>query len=480
MNARRLSFFVLSLTAGLAAHRAPAQEAAPAGADSITVRVDRGVELLGVVFRLAGNREYGKCMVPRYAEAVDAWFGPRREHPAIQRAAQLRQQNGVAFDAVMGLAVHLDGTAALAPRVPLTPRPPSLDARWADEAVAFVGLLREFAADAEFEEFFAKHEALYATAVRKMRAHVDENIQHDWFDAFFGARPTAAFTVTVAMLNGGHGYGPRVAHADGREDLHCVIGVWDLDKDGAPAFRRNVVETVVHEFCHSYCNHLVDAHLAALEAAGARIYAPVAAAMRQQAYTTPRVMLQESLVRASVIRYVTATGGPAKGRAEIGNQLRASFFWAGELAEELAAYEADREKYPTLAAFMPRVVEFFVAYAAKHGVDPAGQRPRLVSISPADGAADVDPATSEIVVTFDRPMQDNSWSFVGGGPSFPEVTGQPRFDAARKVLRLPVRLLPDHAYGFGLNSAQHQGFKSADGAALEPVQVRFRTRSKSG
>ena len=158
-------------------------------------------------------------------------------------------------------------------------------------------------------------------------------------------------------------------------------------------------------------------------------------------------------------------------------QRRLSFVWTGELAELLAEYERDRKQYDTLDAFVPRLTTFFADYVPRLRED-VGSRPRVSSIAPQNGADDVDPETTAIVITFDRPMQDRMWSVVGGGETFPKVSGAPSYGQARKVLTIPVALRAGWTYRFGLNSAQHNGFRSADGKVLQPVDVTFTTRAR--
>lgn len=158
-------------------------------------------------------------------------------------------------------------------------------------------------------------------------------------------------------------------------------------------------------------------------------------------------------------------------------QRRHSFLWTGDLAELLMEYERDRSRYEALDAFVPRMVLFFNNYVPRLRED-LGDRPRVLRIIPANGAGDVDPEVTAIVITFDRPMQDRMWSVVGGGETFPKVTGTPSYDQTRKVLTIPVALRPEWAYRFGLNSAQHDAFRSAEGKVLQPVDVTFTTRAR--
>jgi hypothetical protein len=124
---------------------------------------------------------------------------------------------------------------------------------------------------------------------------------------------------------------------------------------------------------------------------------------------------------------------------------------------------------------MPRVVAFFDSYVAK-AAEAVANAPKLVSIEPSNGASDVDPSLKQLVIRFDRAMRDKSWAVVGTPGEQPEFTGTPAYDAERKVLTIPMRLEPGRTYRFGLNGPKHQGFVSADGFALQPIEVSFTTR----
>jgi len=465
----------LALTGPVATAARAQQAAAPK--DSIEVRVDPRIELLSIVFRLAGNPEYSQGRVKSYADAVDAHFGKFKDHAAVQHARRLRSSRGISFDAVAGFALHLDGIDKFGEAVPFEPLPARLDTRWTSkDARAFAKDLRDFAKDSKAKEFFAAQQDLYAGAVAAMRETLTKHCDLQWFDRWFGERPGARFQLCLGLLNGGANYGPSVLHKDGSEDLYCVLGCWQTDDQGKPMFGRPVVATVVHEFCHSYCNPVVDAHLDLLLPAGEKLFPLVETEMRAQAYGNARTMLCESLVRACVVRYLQATGGEAAAAAEVKEQIAQSFHWTGELAALLARFEGDRKTWPTLDAFAPQLAEFFAPWPDQLHAAFA-KRPRVAAMVPGNDAQDVDPATTAIVITFDRPMQDGM-AVVGGGEHFPKTTGKPSYDAARKVLTIPVTLKPDWDYEFWLNRGKYDSFRSADGEALAPVHVRWKTRAK--
>src|SRR5690348_6834219 len=81
--------------------------------------------------------------------------------------------------------------------------------------------------------------------------------------------------------------------------------------------------------------------------------------------------------------------------------------------------------------------------------------PRVVSTTPARDQKDVDPGVKEIRVKFDEPMDHGGQSIVGGGPSYPHITGKTRWIDAQ-TLTIPVRLEPDHEYRLSFNSQTYQ------------------------
>ncbi len=455
------------------------------------VRVDPRVELMSIIFCLAGNPEYGRGRVEAYTKAVEERFRPHAGHDVVQFAQRLRREHGVSYDAVMSMAIHIDDAFKPAPRVPFDADLCRLESRWRPaDARRFLTLAADFAAKTDFAGFVAEHQSLYDLTQKRVSDVLARDAHLNWFESFFGARPTARFILVPGLLNGPGNYGPSFVDADGGEELYCILGVWQVDKEGHPGFDRSIVHTVVHEFTHSYTNRLVDQFEDKLRPAGEAIFPHVEAQMSQQAYGNWKTMMYESLVRACGTRYAFKYGGEAEYKKTIAYEEGRSFIWTGSLAHLLGEYEADRTQWPTLEAFMPRIVAWFDDYAAsglarrfgeqkaaeeKARAEASANAPKMVSIVPENGAAGVDPKTAAIVITFDRAMSDKSWSIVGGGPNFPEVLGQPSYDAARRVLTVKVKLKPNWHYEFGLNSERFNAFRSADGVPLEPVWVKFDT-----
>lgn len=111
---------------------------------------------------------------------------------------------------------------------------------------------------------------------------------------------------------------------------------------------------------------------------------------------------------------------------------------------------------------------------------PAGVAPRVVRTLPTAFSNDVDPSLDEITVTFDRPMMDKSWSFTGGGETFPGRTGEVAYDAGRTTCTMPVKLQAGKVYWVGVNSPAYRNFKSAEGVPAARYVILFTTAAADG
>ncbi len=361
--------------AGTSAAAPVSQPATPA----IRVLVDPRVELLSLVFRLAGKREYSTCKVPAYVKDVDEQFGEFRSHPVVRLAKCLPDGHCIGYDAVMSMAVHITDTESLQERVPFDPFPKTLDGRWKTAtARLFLEQLRDFVRVSDFNAVIRAHQPLYAETASRVQSLLKTSAHLEWFESFFGPRKGSRFVLAVGLLNGGGNYGASCRDANG-EELYCILGVWFADAQGMPYFDRMYLPVIIHEFTHTYANPVVDAHLPALRSAGEILYPYVARQMEAQAYGAWETMMRESLVRACVLRYQLKYERGWGALQMLDERLR-SFLWIDGLFQRLAEYEADRAKYPTLDTFMPRVVDFFDEYAAKFaaeqkaksGTKPAG------------------------------------------------------------------------------------------------------------
>jgi len=442
------------------------------------VEVDPRVELLSIVFRLAGINEYSQGDVPSYLEAIDRYFAPYRNHPAIQLARELAQTDGVRFGAPMDLAVHVKDVHSLAERIPFDNPDAGLAEQWhGAKARRFLEALRSFVADTKFEDFLGSQQPLYDLTNERLRRFVEADLDLGWYAQFTGVHAPVRLVVVPGLVNGGPSYGVHFTGSDGITEMYAIPGVFQVDAQGLPLFSGSldVLETTVHEFAHSYFNPLVDKHYSEMATAGDELYSHVRSAMSRQAYGDGKSLLYESMVRAATIRYVFDHQGTDAARRAIESERNKSFLWIGDLSDLLGTYEKQRDKYPTLESFMPSVARLFNDEASRIAeLQRKYEEPKVVSISIDNHSQDVDPTLTQIVIKFDRPMRtapDKEWF------SDPR-SSRARFDSTGTVLTVGVSLDPGRRYQFRVSWPGGPELVSAEGVPLQDYRIEFRTREK--
>lgn len=441
---------------------------------SVVVNDDPRGEVLAIMFHLAGAGEYNGGSNKLYLRRIDSAFAQFKQHPAIEEIRRLRKEYGVGFEAVMSMAVNIADPITFAERTPIDATSSSLSGRWRGAtARPFLKLAEQFAKDANVAGFLQLSKPLYDSASVRMKRYADERAHLEWLAPYFTGVPGGLYFLSPLLANSGGAYATRFDNGATHE-RHAFIGIGENDAQGFPVVSTDFLPTVIHEFTHSYVNSVVEARSNELRASGERVFNAAKTAMSSQAYTSPGSMLNESIVRATVIRYLLANDGPDAAAAETRLQRGVGFIWMNELAPLFADYESNRTTYPTLASFMPRVIDYYNALAPRIESMTAefnSHRPSIVTSSIANDAV-VDANTSEITVRFSRAM--------GAGPSmnritgtgFPEVVSY-SFNADKSEFTIRMKLEPNKSYGMEYTGAI---FASTDGYPLNNFSIRFRTR----
>jgi len=444
-------------------------------------KVDKRVELLSIVFRLADSREYSSKRFPKYVEHIDKHFEKYKNHDLINYIKKKLRKKGISYDAVMSMATSITEPPNIKPIVAFSKEIP--EERWGKKrATKFLKLLNQFYKDADCEKFFKENEELYKTASNRFRK-VYESLDLEWYQNFYGQKPKGEFRIINGLGNGGGNYGPQIILPNGKEVIYAIMGTWSIDSLGVPQFKMDdYFPTLLHEFNHSFVNHIVENYHSELEGSGKIIFDKVKYEMNNQAYGGWKTMYAEALVRASVIKYLKDHNSDKKLiEIELNEQLDRGFLWTDSLVKELERYENNRDKYPTLESFMPEIITFFNKTATeidmlKQRIDV--KRPKVVSIQPFNNnETNVDFDINQITITFDKELKGKGYSiFEGdkGEKAFPEM-GEISYSKDKKKLIIEVKLKPNKEYQFVLTG---WSFKSRDGFAMNEYVINFKTKKK--
>jgi hypothetical protein len=447
----------------------------------IAPKVDTRVELLSIVFRLAGNYEYNTNLAKGYVTSIHQHFDPYKTDALIEYAKKLREENHIGYDAVMSMAIHLQFSNGRFSLIPESRN--NLDSRWtATSAGKFVTLLNAFYRKAQCRQFFEDHKKEYAIVENRFDT-VMQGFDQNWYPEYYGIVSTTDFNIIISYGNGGN-FGVQVNPLHSSVKIYAIMGAWTMDSIGSPVFNPiDYLPTLIHEFNHSYINYLLDLgdNSAKIQASAALITDSLKEQMAVQAYTDWQTVINESLVRASVIRYmINHQMADSLVQAEMKEQeLGRAFLWTPNLVALLGEYESSRTQYPVFSSFYPRIITFFEETAGlipQMKADYIAHQPVLIAIAPfSNNAENVDATITDIILYFSEPLQGQG-SF-GRGPRgkeyMPELKKLIGYGDTNKSFHLSVGLQPGKEYEFRVLG---RAFKSVSGYPLKDETIKFKTR----
>jgi len=439
-------------------------------------KVDKRVELLGIVFRLAGNKEYNATFFKIYTDKVETHFDAFSGHSLIKFAKELKETKGISYDAVVSMAIILDDN--LNPLIDFSTTIP--EKRWTEnDATKFIRLLKKFYKDADCEGFFRENEELFQEVSNRF-IPVYKNLDLNWFQSFYGESADENFNIIISPGCGGGNYGPSYKLPDVKKEVFAILGVSKVDNSGMPVYEIDkYLPTTIHEFNHSFVNPLLAKHKDSFEESGKGIYEMVEYEMsRQQAYGNWQIMLNEALVRASVIKYYIDHGASdSEIQMMCNDELNKGFIWIKGLVDELKKYDNQRNIYPTLESYMPVLSNAYVTFAEKINQFDA-QRPKVESITEfTNNETSVSPQIKSITINFDRPLAGKGYSVdygYKGKFTFPKIDNINYMNDNKSVV-MEVQLAPDKEYQFVLTG---KNFKTEQGIGLKTFEVNFKTTKK--
>lgn len=327
----------------------------------IAVSVDPRVELISIVFRLTGKREYNKGEVKSYVRDVENNFGHLRDHPAVKYAEQLINTRGIAYNAPMNLALYINSELEFNEKIPFS----DIDNRWRkDEVINFIKKLRQFSEESNFNNFYSAHTYLYKEIETDAKNLIQSKFNVEWFASFLGVQPNNRFKVILCLLNGRFNYGAKIK-ADEVNEFYCFKGI--QPSIFGRYFGDATLGTLAHEFLHSYINPFIDLHSTQLEESGKCIFSHVQDKLKSSAYGSWQIMFYESLTIAVDLHYRRDNGlsNWLSRYLKIKHNERAGFIFISELYNFIDEYRKNRDQYPTFELFMPKIVEFFEMYCNK-------------------------------------------------------------------------------------------------------------------
>lgn len=442
---------------------------------AIPTAFDECVDLMSLVFRLAGVREYNTCPVTPYTEEADKYFATFREHKVVLLAQQYRREHGIGYDAVASMGCHLKIENGQVVMNDLLEN--RIDERWTPAMQQdFLGALNAFYAESGFHRWFASTLPVQEVCLKAF-GQLSCRIDLSWYGSFF-KQTEADFRIILCPLAGKNNYGIDCFKKDGGHVLSPVISSTSY-KDGQIFYDNSAFTIMVHEFCHAYCNPLVDKYWEQMAQTAEQLFTQKQDVLASQAYTSAKIMMYESVVRASVIQYMQQHFTPEQVnfQALIADEEEKGFLLIRSLLQAFRQYEQEKTGYPDMEAFMPVLLKEISAFSMEKYLaqqEEADKQKMRYKVNIANGAKDVPAGDFTLTVTFDEPLYNPGISMNMTDVEFPEFKGY-SWSADNRVLTVNFHLDPGKTYGFKINGAS---YRTKDGKIAVDSEFKFKTASR--
>jgi hypothetical protein len=317
---------------------------------SVGVEVNPNIELLSVVLSMT---TWGKqspavreILGVKYQDDIEKWFSTLKGHPAVSIAQQLTNE-GFTYDAPPNFILHFGPPPKMEKLYPygdyLVGRAGS-----ADILDRFADALKDFASASKFMDFYNQHLDFY-NKILSTYQDVDMRTLVFILESFWGEqRGGYHIVVAASMSRPGGGYGIRIPTTSG--DI-C----YEIYRASNPLYSSSSLYSLgLHEFSHSFVNDMVDQFAGRVNNLG-YLFTPVTRQMDDMAYTSIRVMMFESIIRAFEALQSTIQYGPSAGTNRILSEMKQGFYFTDTIYNLLVDYLYNTNNYKTFAAYLPTI-----------------------------------------------------------------------------------------------------------------------------
>ncbi len=330
----------------------------PGVKERLTVRLDPGIELLGVLD--------GAAPLPHpYAKAVAKDFSPFKDHPAVALNAKVaaEDQDGarrkdallrrgappeLAFDETMGANRGEDErSGALEP--------------WLSAA-------RDFARASGFMDGFAERERLLLEELDELRARAKSADHLAKLERYTGESFEGRYDLVASPLCRDGGVLNRVWTRDDGAGLIVSLVKLEKARGGGTTFVDPDLDACVwHELAHGVLDLTVNLYDHERQEVPLDLGPALSRNCRNWLHG-----LREHLVRAVMIRLVALDRGEKAARKQYAEEGFSEKPYLKAFLELLQDYERSRDDFPTLSDFYPRLVAAFPKPASSPEVSVAG------------------------------------------------------------------------------------------------------------
>jgi hypothetical protein len=338
----------------------------------IFVEVNPTVELINIVFSFTNKSEieekFGISPIKlnsKYAEDINEWFSPYKNHKAIKLAQKLVEHLFVC-DAPVSFAIYFSDPPDLKKKCKYSKE--FLESRGVEKATLdeFADILRDFSRETNFIEFYDSHKEFYEEIIQEAEKRIELEDIVKTVEDFFGKERKEYHLVLMPSSLFGGGFGPHLPTGE----IYCLISPFPPTGQEPQMIsyltNKMAYYLVLHEFSHPFINPVVEKYASEFEKYSYLIdpYLKRFGQIIVDNESIPAAPYQswgffsELLDRASNA-YIAKQKGDwifARGILGVGAEAQ-GFYFIKDAYKLYGVYEANRDKYPNFESFLPIILE---------------------------------------------------------------------------------------------------------------------------
>lgn len=205
--------------------------------------INKSIELVQILLLLSQqqNKTFQRIGNKTYINAINQWFAPFKNHPAVQLTREQIIYNNFVHIKPLRAVLLLD----------------SIIEDTDNELHNWSFAVRDFISDADLDGFFESQKTYYKWILDKVEL-CNYNEWIDFIEQYFRQKPDD-FNLIICPLNGNYGF---TIDKNGRQTAYTVRFMPKYDENGNYTWEFDYfAKGIAHEYAHCFVNPIVEKHI---------------------------------------------------------------------------------------------------------------------------------------------------------------------------------------------------------------------------
>lgn len=292
-----------------------------------------------------------------YKTEVATFFGQYKEHPVVKMfdrlSAQPRMLN---FSAPSNIMLYTDNHLSLRKDIELDDFVLNR-AGGNDSLSVFLDLLRDFAIQSSFNNFFNKHRDYYLTIIDTTLDNLGDHDYISELEAFYG-RKQKSYSIILVSLYNFVGFGNSLLFADDKRELYNTMGPRKVENN-VPFFGdENYLKYMIrHEFSHPFINPVTEKYWDYIKSFSSN-FDSIPEIARKQVCGDWQECINEFVIRA-VTTHIALNESDEVGSWSYEKEKSRGVSYLDDLLRKIEFYQANRQIYPTFESYYNKILDSF-------------------------------------------------------------------------------------------------------------------------